>query len=247
MRLEFLFDQYWYARRHLGDGDAPGLAESLATHPERLWAARASVHALLDLVHVIGQTDLRPELTRELTELLTRRTPDGDEQGTAHASRLQAAVEDLKGLARYPTVPLRNHEMLGALISRMGVAGGSTPFDMPQFQRWLGGTGTAGGIETDLDGWMGALGPLDDAVHAWLGALRASAPWDDAVTTDGAFMHRPPVAHVLLRVRPRLDTHYPEISAGRHRYHIRFLDPKGFATRPVAVTTPVAFSWQACL
>jgi cell division protein ZapD len=52
----------------------------------------------------------------------------------------------------------------------------------------------------------------------------------------------------MIRVTlPRSATLYPEISAGRHRFTIRFMRPSEGAARPVQTDEDIEFGLQRCI
>lgn len=234
MRLEFLFQQ----RRHHALDDSPT-------------GTRAALQSLLDVLSLTARSDLKSEVIKDIQEqqaALTRSPAllQGMEVRTAFARLADA----LKGVQRLPShfagSSLRSHEFLDAIAKRSAIPGGAAPFDMPALHRWLGEPTIR--IRADLERWFSHFSPYEVAIAASLDVLRHCGSDQALVATGGVHLHTPQAAHQLLRVKVSSDTGlYPEISAGRYRYSLRFMRQPDVDSRATQITQNVAFQLQCCL
>lgn len=235
LRLEFLFAQH---RHHSAD----------ETH----WGVRSTLRSLLDILTVVSRSDLKTEILKELSEqhgALTRL----QQRPGVDPSRLQAvlgelaqAVNSLQTLAGHAaSTALRDNEFLISLLHRSTIPGGVGAFDLPGFHYWLS-QGTER-IQRDLGAWFTDLLPYERAVTLYLRLLRQSSQPAAEVARGGMFVYTPPTEFELVRVMVQAAAGvYPEISAGRHRFTIRFMQQRDVNARAMQSTADTAFQLQCC-
>jgi cell division protein ZapD len=236
LRLEFLFAQYQH--------------QSADTS---WWGLRASLHTLLDILTVMGRSDLRTELLKEIIEqrgTLTRLS----KRPNVNLARLNEVLQDLaeagaelQGMSSsHPAMVLRENEYLFSILNRSSIPGGACGFDLPAYHRWL--SRPAAETQPDLQGWFASLRPLQRAIGLYLRLLRESAQPDEHIAEGGIFLHVPQGPNQLVRVLvPAAADVYPEISAGKHRVSIRFMRLGNVNTRNLQADSNIAFRLQCCL
>lgn len=235
LRLEFLFGQY---EHHRAD--------------EAAYGTRARLHALLDILTVLGRSDLKKDILKDLIEQHSVLTRLGNRPGVDQP-RLQAvlaeitvAVNSLQQLTtQFASTALRDNEFLMSVLNRSSIPGGTCAFDLPAFHHWL--SQPAEKISRDLGAWFADLVPYAQAILLNLRLLRGSVPVMDAVAPGGTYIHAPQSACSLLRVFvPQEEGVYPEISAGSHRFTIRFMQLREVAQRSAQAHRDIAFKLQCC-
>ena len=236
LRLEHLFDHFHHCR---SDPSEFGL--------------RNSVQALLELFAVLGRSDLKTELIRDLTEqhgILSRLSNRSDVDSERLQEYLRLLKESLRGLNRmatlYPAAILRENDFLHTLHNRSGIPGGTCGFDIPAYHRWLSRPREE--TELDLLGWGQPLQPLEDGIRVYLQLMRASGERFELIADGGVYLHVPRANYQLLRVLlpPTVDA-FAEISAGRHRFSFRFMALGDVNQRNVQVTESIPFELQCCI
>jgi Uncharacterized protein conserved in bacteria len=235
LRLEFLFDQYAH---HRGAGG--------------LWSTRAALHTLLDIFSVIGRTDLKTDLMKDLGEEreALQRLEDRPEvaQTRLHnvVTELDEALADLRANAStYPAAPLRESLFLQALANRVAIPGGTCNFDLPAYHRWL--CRSPADTRGDLDRWYRQIRPLLRGIRLYLRLLRASARVLEEVADNGIYLYQPEQSFDLLRVVIPADLDvYPEISASRHRFSLRFMQLSKVDDRNWQASGNIAFQLHCC-
>lgn len=236
LRLEFLFAQYQHQR---GDASA--------------WGLRANLHTLLEILSVMGRTDLRTELLKEIFEqhaALTRlsKRPDVNHQRLSEVLRdLNLASSELQGMSNAsPAMVLRENEFLFAILNRSSIPGGACGFDLPAYYRWL--SRPQAETQRDLASWYSSLVPLERAITLYLRLLRDSTQPSNQIAEGGVFLHIPQANYQLVRVMvPASADVYPEISAGKHRVAVRFMRLGDVNTRNVQANGSIAFRLHCCL
>lgn len=235
LRLEFLFAQH---EHHRAD----------TTH----WGVRATLRALLDLLTLVSRSDLKTEIAKELGEqqaALTRLQQRPGVDPTRLQSvlgELNAAINAMQSLATHTLATvLRDNEFLIALLHRSTIPGGVGAFDLPPFHHWL--SQPHAHQCRDLDAWFTDLVPFERAITLCLRLLRQSTAPAAEVAKGGMFIYTPHSEFDLVRVLVAADAGvFPEISAGRHRFTVRFMSQRDIHSRPVQATTDIPFQMQCC-
>ncbi|MES2883803.1 MAG: cell division protein ZapD [Pseudomonadota bacterium] len=234
MRLEFLFQQ----RRHHALDDSPT-------------GTRAALQSLLDVLSLTARSDLKSEVIKEIQDQQTVLTRAPTLLQGMDARQVFARLADaLKNVQRLPShfagSSLRSHEFLDSMAKRSVIPGGAAPFDMPALHRWLGEPTIR--IRADLERWFAHFAPYEIAISTCLDVLRHSGSDQALLAENGVHLHTPVAAHQLLRVKVSSDSGlYPEISAGRYRYSLRFMRQPDVDSRAQQITANVPFQLQCCL
>jgi cell division protein ZapD len=90
---------------------------------------------------------------------------------------------------------------------------------------------------------------VESAIELALGVIRDSAMPEEVIAEKG-FFHQtldPKQSNQLLRISiPAGEIIYPEVSAGKHRYSVRFLNPLPIDHLPTQIKEDVTFSLTRC-
>ncbi|MGB0955073.1 MAG: cell division protein ZapD [Panacagrimonas sp.] len=235
LRLEFLFLQHAH---HAAD--------------ETPFGARARLSALLDLLTVLGRSDLKKDILKELLDqhaTLTRLShrPGIDQSRLGQVlDEITAVVDGLQQLAqRLSANTLRDNEFLIAIMNRSTIPGGTCGFDLPAYHHWLSQGMTV--VREDMDRWFADIQAYATGVELYLRLLRGSTQMSQAVARNGSYVHAPQGPCNLLRVFiPQQTQVYPEISAGAHRFTLRFMKMADVNQRCAQTNQDIAFGLQCC-
>jgi cell division protein ZapD len=235
LRLEFLFAQHDH---HRAD----------RTH----WGMRATLRTLLDILTVVSRSDLKTEILKELSEqhgTLTRL----QQRPGVDPTRLQSVLAELNEAVNAMQVltahgvgtVLRDNEFLISLLHRSTIPGGASAFDLPGFHYWLNQPHEH--VRRDLDAWFADLAPFERAITLFLRLLRQSTQPSGETAKGGMFVHTPQGEFELVRVLVNAEAGvYPEISAGRHRFTVRFMAQRDVNARPAQAAADIPFQLQCC-
>jgi cell division protein ZapD len=208
---------------------------------------------LVDLYAVISRVDIKRELMGELERQMANLLRLGA-QPDVDPYRLQMALDGQRRLLErlgQQTGSLdqrvRDNEFFNSVRQRMALPGGACDFDLPIYHFWL--SQPAPFREALLQEWFQPLTVVAEAIAQVLAFARASGVARRMIAVDGYYEQSldPSRAWQMLRVMLPQGAHcYPEISAGRQRFTIRFLQPADFSGRPSATTRDVAFMLSCC-
>lgn len=236
LRIEFLYEQLLF---HVDEPTEFG--------------SRAAIAALLEILTILGRGDVRSEVSKELerhAELLGRyRSQPGVDP--ARLTGLIGNIDDLRGRLTEagPQMmnPLKECDFLNTIRHRSAIPGGTCMFDLPDYGYWL--HLPAADRRRQLDDWTARLKPICDAVAEVLWLTREANEASERVGTAGFYQHSVDRNEQLNLVRVLLPSGagiFPEISAGPHRFTVRFLRWRGVDTRPLQVNQDVRFLLALC-
>ncbi len=237
LRLEYLFAR---GESALDDDD--------------VWSSRTSVECLIDILAVLGRADLKKELIKELERhALTldslSRNPNVDPQ---RLSETQAHVSELLGRLKSTEVGfghvLRNNELFNAVRQRSSIPAGTCDFDLPGFHHWL--QRPVEQRRVDMNAWLGSFDLLQDSTRLCLKLVRESGVSSEEVAAGGMFQRSLETNTPCQMIRvcvPDASESFPEISAGRHRFTVRFMQQPLPEERPTQTSDDVRFRLTCCV
>ncbi len=220
---------------------------------EAVWAVRAAVDALLEIVGIAGRADVKSELLKELERNSTNLTRIRHQRGVdlrmleQVLGQLEQAGTRLYALEGPIGQSLREHEMLKAVGQRASIPGGTFSFDLPQYHYWLERPPEQ--RRGDLLGWIQGLQPLRDALALLLSLTRGSSGARPVTAPQGFYQDTldAQLPHQMLRIAiPEEAPWYPEVSGHKQRFTIRFMG-SGPGPRPAQVQADVDFLLTCCV
>ena len=237
LRLEFLFRR----GRYLLQQESP-------------WASRLTFEVIIDVMAVLGRADLKKEIIKELERhsatlyALSRNPKVAQERLQEVRDEVHSVLQALHGCETTPGNELRHNELLNAVRQRSSIPAGTCDFDLPAFHYWLEQPGDR--RLRDLNDWMSTFGPFESSVGLCLRIVRESAAATREVANGGFFQRNLGSSTPCQMIRVALSRGadlYPEISAGKQRFAIRFLHPGGASSRPSQTDEDVEFDLLCCV
>jgi cell division protein ZapD len=236
LRLDFLYSQALY-------------------HSETAsqWGTRAAVSSLIDILAVIGRSDVRSDALKELERQLTLLGEFQSKPGV-DTNRLKTLIANLTrlrsellnaGVANLQ--PLKDSEFLNAIKHRSSIPGGTCEFDLPDYLYWL--------TQPDeirvraFNQWLTMLRPLCDAVSELIWLTRQNGRTRQETAQGGNFtitFDRENPLQLLRIALPASTGLYPEVSGSHHRCNMRFLAWKGVSERAAQADSDVKFLLTCC-
>jgi len=237
LRLEFLFQHVDHAMAGCS-----------------IWDSRAALQGLFDILAVTGRNEFKKELLKELERHVVtlsrlRQSPGID--ALALSDILAEIGTVMNQIHRPNSLALdivRQNEFLGVAQKRFQVPGGACRFDLPALHYWLQQDSAI--RNQHLQEWLAPFAPMREAVFLILRLIRDSATLQPEIAVSGFFQRAldANAPNQLIRVwLPSEDPCFPEVSGGRHRFTIRFLEQPDPNRRAVASSVDVAFELACCV
>lgn len=237
LRLEFLFAQ---ATHHL--------------HQPSHWDSRCTLASTLDILSIFGRTDLKTEALKELERnaaILSRLQPNPDiDQARLKGilSELQTVSAKLHKCGGPIGADLKKHEFLTSIQQRTAIPGGTCDFDLPAYHFWL--QRPVQERTRDLAAWLSRFEAIGQAIQLILRLVRESAALKPVTAQSGFFQKTMDPNHPcqLVRVAVSHDVPYhAEISGGRHRFTVRFLESGKLDGHTRQANRDISFKLGCCV
>jgi len=231
MRLSFLMKRFNY---HLEDAT-----------PEN---CQAAIVVLLELYNLSSRLDVKNAALHVLDfQTQAVRQVEGV-QGVddVRAARILAKLEEkskrLYSFRGQLGQHLKTHNFLNILRQRDSIAGGINGIDIPLFNHWLN-TPREKRVE-DLRGWARPYTIAYEAIELLMELIYQGGETQE-VTAEGGFYQSslsPDRDYQILSIElPSNSNVYPEISAGKQRFSVRFVDATALEERGKQIVDNVDF------
>ncbi len=230
---------------------------SIADHhcpQESQWDSRIAISCLLEIVDLITRSDIKSDLIKELerhtaTLDVLKNNPNVDHQ---RLNDILDNINDFLGALRnsefQPGQVLKQDELTTSIKQRITIPGGTCNFDLPAFHHWL--HKPAETRHNDLKKWKNDFSVIQESLDIALLMLRNSTT-PVMECAESGFYQQPIESKLscqLIRVvLPENSECFPEISGGKHRFTIRFLQQTLTSSRPVQTKDAVAFELHCCI
>lgn len=236
LRLEALIDRFRYSSQAACDYD----------HHHALIV-------LVDIYALAGRVDVKRELMGEIERQIANLTrlaaqPGVDQERLALTMegqrRLLGRLENQVGSLDQH---IKGNEFFTAVRQRTALPGGACDFDLPIYHYWLS---QPNALRAELlQEWFKPLETVSEAIDQVLSFVRAAGHPRYVTAQDGYYEQGLDTNYAWQMIRVSVETGYqcyPEISAGRQRFTIRFLQPGDFHDRPRLITRDVSFQLSCC-
>ena len=219
-----------------------------------IYDKRAAIDILLDILTIFSRSDLKSELIKELerhTKVLNHLSKS---QGVDN-QKLQQILADLNHSSRnlYKSngkigIKVMESDLFQSISQRNSIPGGSCSFDLPAFHFWLEQDPKQQQI--DLDRWTQPFTDVRIAIGLIMDFIRQSNVPSKELAQGGFFQLALDKSHPvqLLRVSVAATLGcFAEISGGKHRFSVRFMQPSIDENRPSQVSEDIPFLLTRCM
>ena len=218
------------------------------------WSSRATLEAIIDIMAVVSRADLKKEIIKELERHAATlqglsRNPNVDPvrlQDVLDAVKSQ--LTSLRNDENSWGQELRDDDLLSAVRQRSTITAGTCNFDLPALHYWL--QASADQRVNDLRHWLRSFDRLNSSVSLCLKLVRESSIATREVAQSGFFQRTLETSTPCQMIRVCLldDTRcFPEISAGKHRFTVRFMHPTTTSDRPSQTESDIEFDLHCCV
>ena len=236
LRVETLMNRFHYHEGLKGD-----------------WSTYSALLTILELTSLLERGDLKQELMKELERQHAALKALTKHQGIDHSklelvlSKLKLSLDKVHRLDGKLGEHLKKVDFLLGIKQRTTIPGGSCDFDLPQLRFWLNRTHEQR-LE-ELNEWVVPYLELEEAIGLVLTSIRDSATAKIVEAENGFYQQSLDTKQSTQLIRIGVDASkliYPEISAGKHRYSVRFMHPSDGEKPPAQVKENVEFELSRC-
>lgn len=217
------------------------------------WSAYSALLTILELTALLERGDLKQELMKELErqhgalKALTRHQDIDHSKLDLILSKQKDALDRVHRLDGKLGEHLKRDDFLLAIKQRTSIPGGSCDFDLPQLRYWLNLSHDQ--RIANLREWAEPYNQLEGVIELILKTIRDSGAAKSVVAENGFYQKPLDSKQPTQLIRIGIDSDelmYPEISAGKHRYSVRFMRVDSSAMIPAQVKQNVEFILTRC-
>jgi cell division protein ZapD len=233
IRLEQLFQQFL----HFSAG---------ATAADK----RAALSVLLDIIMIFRRNDLKSEVLKELdrdTKILTNML-DQKEANAGILLEFAQMSKKLHAVKGKIGINVMQSELFQSIAQRSAIPGGTCSFDLPEYHYWL--EQNEDSRLKNLQHWSSPFDDIRVAINMILGFIRHSSSSSQEVAPAGFFQIAldKTLSYQMLKVEVDKSIHcFAEISGGKHRCSVRFMNPSVDNNRPTQSADDIPFTLTCCL
>lgn len=235
LRLEHLFKQSAYTLRGYS-----------------IWDSRSTLTSITTILDILSRNDLKTELIKELERqektlsALSGLAGVDKEQLNNILKQIKTSQQNILSYNGQLGQDIRSHELLNSLRQRSSIVGGTCNFDIPSLHYWLQQPPEYR-IEK-LEGWLEKLEIVSHPINLILDIIRESSSPYNTIAEKGFYQENIDSNTPVQLIRVGLSSTsecFPEISAGKQRFSIRFMLPQD-AERPVQSSDDISFQLTCC-
>ena len=217
------------------------------------WSAYSALLTILELTALLERGDLKQELMKELErqhgalKALTRHQDIDHSKLDLILSKQKDALDRVHRLDGKLGEHLKRDDFLLAIKQRTSIPGGSCDFDLPQLRYWLNLSHDQ--RIANLREWAEPYNQLEGVIELILKTIRDSGAAKSVVAENGFYQKPLDSKQPTQLIRIGIDSDelmYPEISAGKHRYSVRFMRVDSSGMIPAQVKQNVEFILTRC-
>ena len=237
IRLEQLFQQFL----HFSNG-------------ETVADKRAAITVLLDIMSIFRRNDLKSEVLKELDRQAAVLNKIANSAGVDN-ERLQEILDQLAQISKKLHavtgkigIHIMESDLFQSIAQRSSIPGGTCSFDLPEYHYWLEQDESK--RLKDLQHWSSPFLDIHTAIDFILNFIRNSRSASHEVAAAGFFQISLDKTQPFQLIKINVDKSLPcfaEISGGKHRCTIRFMEPSADDTRPTQSTDDIPFTLTCCL
>ena len=236
LRLEKLFRQYDFNLRQGGT-----------------WNNDVAIDSINELLALTNRSDTKLEVLKELErqnarlQRLLKRSQIDQTQLNSLLEKQRNLIKELHSIEGPMGQDSQSVELLSAIRQKNSLPGCTCDFDLPAYQFWQSLPDQV--RKNHIQTWFEPFSILDQSIHLILDVLRHSVEDTDEVASNGFFQKsidtNQAIQLLRISIAPNSD-YYPEISAGKHRFSIRFMSNKDPAKRPEQCNEDINFKLNLC-
>lgn len=213
----------------------------------------AALSTLLELLDLSSRGDLKQEIMKELERQLANLAQvedlPGIDVGLLRAIREhhRELIGKMHAMGGHIGSHLKSSDFLNSIKHRTSIPGGTCDFDLPVYHHWL--SQPVDQHHEALGAWIKPYDRVKEAVETILRLIRASAKAQTITARNGFYeqsLERSQPYQMIRILIGRDVGFYPEVSAGKHRFTVRFRKHAGLDVRASQISDNVEFELVCC-
>lgn len=215
--------------------------------------SHAALMTLIEILSLVSRGDLKQELLKEIkrqTEILDqlKSNPKLNDTKLLQILTKQKSIFDrLHTFRGQIGSHLKNNDFISSIRQRSVIPGGTCQFDLPEYYHWLCQPYTQ--RKNALRNWIEPFEIVHEGLSYTLDLIRESTSFSDRIAQKGFYDQNLDLSQTNQLIRIGLNKNnnfFPECSAGKHRFSIRFLEHPDPNTSPKQSRKDIEFKLACC-
>jgi cell division protein ZapD len=211
---------------------------------------RNLVSRTLELHSLIARPELKNEMIKEVEKRLNRLDQLKHVKSINHTllrqtiARMSTAIEELRGVSVSSfSAPLPH--LIDSVKQRLSIPGGQFVFDLPAYKYWL--NADTNQFQTEIADVISSLKPITKSAALLIELLRGSANARPLIAENGMYQvsENGNCDMLIIGLKDNLNI-FPEVSGGKHRVFLRFLEFNDIYNKPQQSTKSIEFELSCC-
>jgi len=203
---------------------------------------------------IFRRNDLKSEILKELDRHATILNKIANSQGVdtqlldSILDQLAKISKKLHAVTGKIGISIMESDLFQSIAQRSSIPGGTCSFDLPEYHYWLEQDESI--RLKDLQHWSSPFNDIHTAIDLILNFIRNSRSASQEVAVAGFFQISLDRSQPFQLLKVSVDKSLPcfaEISGGKHRCTIRFMEPSADDKRPTQSTDDIPFALTCCL
>ncbi len=220
---------------------------------ENSFDSHAALMSLIEILSLVSRGDLKQELLKEIkrqTNILDqlKNNPKLNDTKLIQILTKQKSIFDrLHTFRGQLGSHLKSNDFISSIRQRSAIPGGTCHFDLPEYHHWLAQPYTQ--RKKALLHWIAPFEIVQEGLSYTLKLIRESTPYSEKIAHKGFYDQNLDLsqANQLIRIGVSNDNNnFPECSAGKHRFSIRFLEQPDPNSSPKQCRRDIEFKLACC-
>ncbi len=218
---------------------------------ERPFDTHGALLTLIEILNLVSRGDLKQELLKEIKrqintlEQLANRPKVNTIKLNRVLSKHKSIFDALHAFQGQINDHLKKNVFINSIRQRASIPGGTCDFDLPEYHNWLGQSHMQ--RKKALKDWAAPFEIFQEGISQSLQLIRQSTQLKNNCAPKGFYSEtldsdRP---SQLIRINVE-STYFPECSAGKQRFSIRFLEQTNLNLNPKQTDADVEFKLACC-
>ncbi len=220
-----------------------------------VYEAQMCFNTLFALMNISKRYELRSEILKELIRMknmfVSAQKHDSVDKSKIRELlvEIDSCINGLHNLNSSRILSVQDDEFLNTIKLRNIHDTGTYFFEIPELQFWL--LQSEDNKQHQINNWLEPFSSFYNSIKFILKMIRTSAEAKEQCAKSGMFLKttgKDLATHQLLRVK--VDSFlnvYPQISGGKYRFSIRFIERPRLGKNILQVTKDVNFELQTCI
>lgn len=218
---------------------------------QKPYDSHGALLTLIEMYNLVSRSDVKQDLLKHIKrqidalELLAPQPNINTVKLNRILAEHKAFYDELHEVHGQIVDRLKNNDFFSGIRQRSTLPGGICNFDVPEYRHWLEQSFMQ--RKQILMDWFEPFQMVEKGISQSLKLIRQSVPFRQRLATKGFYYQSLDLGASYQMIRIRVDRdHFPECSAGKQRFSIRFLSQTSLETTPKQIDNDIEFKLACC-